>query len=162
MKGNNPRQDSYRGKPTRPPARPLPGTTARHGKTLAGPPGKALTKDASRATSRPTPTKLPPPFTCSCQPNQLGGHLHGNMQLPGQLIERLRGDMQIFVNAPPLRHLSCLPAYMAPHASLARARVKARRSGDGRDGPRPAPNKARGHLSYTLNASCPVIRAISS
>ena len=134
-------------KATRPPARPLPGTTARHGKTLAGPhgktlagpPGEALTKDASRATARPTPTKLPRPFTCSCQPNQLGGHLRGNMQLPGQLIERLRGGMQIFVKAPPPRHLSCLPAYMAPHASLAKARVEARRSGDGRDGPRPRP-----------------------
>ena len=108
-----------------------------HGKTLAGPPGKALAKDASRATARPTPNKLPPPFTCSCQPNQLGGHLRGNMQLPGQLIERLRGGMQIFVKAPPLHHLSCLPAYMAPRTSLARARVKARRSGDGREGPPP-------------------------
>ena len=110
-----------------------------HGKTLAGPPGKALTKDASRATARPTPTKLPLPFTCSCQPNQLGGHLRGNMQLPGQLIERLRGGMQIFVKTLTPRHLSCLPAYMAPHASLARARVEARRSGDGWDGPRPRP-----------------------
>ena len=55
----------------------------RHGKTLAGPPGKALTKDAGRATARPTPTKLPMPFTCSCQPNQLGRHLRGNMQLLG-------------------------------------------------------------------------------
>ena len=43
-------------KATRPPARPLPGTTARHGKTLVGPhgktlggpPGKALTKDAKK------------------------------------------------------------------------------------------------------------------
>ena len=26
----------------------------------------------------------------------------------------------------------------------------------------PVPNKARGHLSHALNASCPVIRAISS
>ena len=26
----------------------------------------------------------------------------------------------------------------------------------------PVPNKARGHLSYALNASCPIIRAISS
>ena len=26
----------------------------------------------------------------------------------------------------------------------------------------PVPDKARGHLSYALNASCPVIRAISS
>ena len=116
----------------------MPGTTTRHGKTLAGPPGKALAKDASGATARPAPTKLPP-FTCSCQPNQLGGHLRGDMQLPGQLIERLRGSMQIFVKAPPPCHLSCMAAYMAPHTSLARARVKARRSGDGRDGPRPRP-----------------------
>ena len=124
---------------TRPLARSLPGTTARHGKTLAGPPGKALTKGASGAIARPAPTKSPPPFACSCQPNQLGRHLRGNMQLPGQLSTRLRGGMQIFVKAPPPRHLSCLPSYMAPHASLARARVEARRSSDGRDGPRPRP-----------------------
>ena len=117
----------------------MPGTTARHSKTLAGPPGKALTKDASRATTRPTPTKFPPPFACSYQLNQLDRHLRGNTQLPGQLVRHLRGGMQIFVKAPPPRHLSCLPAYMAPRASLAKARVKARRSGDGRDGPRPRP-----------------------
>ena len=117
----------------------MPGTTARHGKTLTGPPGKALTKDASGATAKPAPTKLPSPFTCSYQPNQLGGHLHGNRQPPGQLIKRLRGGMLIFVGAPPPRHLSCLPAYVAPHASLARARVGARKSSDGRDGPRPRP-----------------------
>ena len=55
------RQPSARSLPrkaTRPPARSLPGTTARHGKTLAGPPGKALSKDASRATARPTPTAV--------------------------------------------------------------------------------------------------------
>ena len=53
---------------TRPPARFLPGTTARHDKTLAGPPGKALAEDANRAPARPTPAKSPPPFACSCQP----------------------------------------------------------------------------------------------
>ena len=102
-------------------------------------PGKALAEDASGATARPAPAKSPPPFACSCQPNQPGRHLRGNMQLPGQLITRLCGGMQIFVEAPPPRHLSCLPAYMAPHASLARARVEARRSGDGRDGPHSRP-----------------------
>ena len=107
-------------------ARPLPGHPVRP-RTPAGPP------------AGPSATKLPPPFTCSCQPNQLGGHLRGNIQLLGQLIERLRGGMQIFVKAPPLRHLSYLPAYMAPRTSLARARVEARRSGEGRDGPRPHP-----------------------
>ena len=114
-------------KATRPPARSLQGTTAH--------PGKALTKDASRAAARPAPAKSPPPFACSCQPNQLGRHLRGNMQLRGQLIKRMRGGMQIFVEAPPSHHLSCLPANVALHASLARARVEARRSGDGRDGP---------------------------
>ena len=44
-------------KATRPPARYLPGTTARHGKTLAGPPGKALAKDASGATAKPAPDR---------------------------------------------------------------------------------------------------------
>ena len=148
------RQSSSPKKPTRPPVRSLPGTTTMPRQDPCRGPGKTLAKSA--------PIKLPPPFTCSCQPNQLGGHLRGNMQLPSQLIERLCGGMQIFVKAPPPCHLSCLAAYMAPRTSLARARVKARRSGDGRDGPRPIPNKARGHLSYTLNASCLVIRAISS
>ena len=109
------------------------------GKTLAGGnlsgPRKALAKFVSGATARPSPTKSPLPLTCSCQPNQLVRHLRGNMQLPGQLSKRLRGGMQIFVKTLPPCHLSCLPAYMAPHASLARARVKARGSGDGRDGP---------------------------
>ena len=121
------------------PGKVLAGTTACHDKTLAGPPGKALTEDASRATARPAPAKSPPPFACSCQPNQLGRHLRGNMQLPGQLSKRLRGGMQIFVKTLPPRHLSFLPAYMALHTSLAWARVEARQSSDGRDEPRSRP-----------------------
>ena len=125
--------------PTRPPARSLPGTTAHHGKTLAGPPGKTLAEDTSRAIARPALVKSPPPLACSCQPNQLGRHLRDKERLSSQLSKHLRGGMQIFVKTLPPRHLSCLPAYMAPHASLARERVEARRSGDGRDGPRPRP-----------------------
>ena len=60
-------------------------------------PGKALAEDISGATARPASTKTPPPFACSCQPNQLGRHLCGNMRLPGQLSKHLRGGMQIFV-----------------------------------------------------------------
>ena len=126
-------------KPTRPPARSLPGTTTRHGKTLVGPPGKTLAKGVSGATARPAPTKSPPPFTCSCQPNQLGRHLRGDGRPLRQLSKHLRGGMQIFVKTLPPRHLTCLPVYMAPHASLAWARVEARRGGNGRDGPRSRP-----------------------
>ena len=44
------------------------------GKILAGHdsaprPGKTLAKGVSGATARPAPTKSPPRFTCSCQPN---------------------------------------------------------------------------------------------
>ena len=53
-------------KPTRPPARSLPGMTACRGKTLAGPPGEALAKCISREIARPTPAKSSPPFACSC------------------------------------------------------------------------------------------------
>ena len=53
--------------------------SGRHGKTLAGPPGKALAKRVSRATVRPAPAKSPPPFACSCRPNQLGRHLRGDI-----------------------------------------------------------------------------------
>ena len=102
-------------------------------------PDKALAEDISGATAKSASTKTPPPFACSCQPNQLGRHLHGDEQLPGQLSKHLRGGMQIFVKALPPRHLSSLPAYMALHTSLAWARVEARRGGDGRDGPRSRP-----------------------
>ena len=98
-------------------------------------PGKRLAEGIGGATARPASTKTPPPFACSCQPNQLGRHLRGNMQLPGQLSKHLRGGMQIFLKALPPCHLSCLPAYMALHASLVWVRVKARRSSDGWDGP---------------------------
>ena len=99
----------------------------------------ALAEDTYGATARPASAKTPPPFPCRCLPDQLGRHLRGDMQLPGQISKHLRGGTQIFVKTLPPRHLSCLPAYMAPHASLANARVEARRSGDGRDGPRPRP-----------------------
>ena len=98
-------------------------------------PDETLAEDTYGATARPTSAKTPPPFPYSCQPNQLGRHLRGNMRPPGQLSKHLRGGMQIFVKTLPPRHLSCLPAYMAPHASLARAHVEARRSGDGRASP---------------------------
>ena len=69
------------------------------GKSLAGDDsrhhGKTLAKNTRRATIRPTPVKPPPPFACSCQPNQLGRHLRGNMQLLGQLSKRLCGGMEI-------------------------------------------------------------------
>ena len=70
---------------------------------------------------------------------QLVKRLRGSMQLLGQLVKHLRGGMQIFVKTLPPRHLSCLLAYMAPHASLAWARVEARRGSDGWDGPRSRP-----------------------
>ena len=123
----------------RPPASALPGTTATPRQDPCQAPSKALADYISGATTRPVSTKTPPPFARSCQPNQLGRHLRGNMRLPSQFSKHLRGGMQIFVKTLPPRHLSCLPAYMAPHASLAKAHVEARRSSDGRDGPHPRP-----------------------
>ena len=91
------------------------------------------------ATARPTSAKTPPPFPYSCQPNQLGKHLHGDVRPPRQLSKHLRGGMQIFVKTLPPRHLSSQPAYVALHALFAWTRVGARRSSDGRDGPRCRP-----------------------
>ena len=48
-----------------------------------GTPGKALVEGISGATARPAPAKFPPPLECSCQPDQLGRHLRGNIQLSG-------------------------------------------------------------------------------
>ena len=103
----------------------LVGEAGAPGKALAGAPGKTVAKHPGKATARPAPARFLLPFVRSRQPNQLGRHL--------------RGSMQTFVEAPPPRHLSCLPAYMALHALLAGARVEARRGGDGRDGPHPRP-----------------------
>ena len=101
--------------------------------------GKTLAEDACEAAARPASTKTPPPLPYSYQFNQLGKHLHGSVRPLHQLSKHLRGGMQIFVKAPPPRHLNSLPAYIALHASLAWARVEARQSGDGRDGPRSRP-----------------------
>ena len=118
-------------------------------------PGKALAEDTYRAAARTASAKTKPPFPCSCQPNQLGRHLRGDMQLPGQISKHLRGGMQIFMKALPPRHLSCLPAYMALHASLVWARGgEAVTDGMGLV---LVPNKANGHLCSIFNALCPVM-----
>ena len=146
-----PSAESLPRKATRPPARSLSGTTARHdealtgppGKNLAGSPGKTHAKRTGRATPRPAPAKSSLPFACNCRPNQLGRHL--------------RGSMQPFVEAPPPRHLSCLPAYMAPHASLARSWSKREGAATDGTGLAPVPDKVKGHLRHALNVSCPVM-----
>src|SRR4051812_22408574 len=64
----------------------------------------------------------------------------------------LRGD-------PPLRHLSCLPAYLASQAPLARALEGAATDEIGLS---PAPDKARTPKQGALNAPCHVMRGITS
>ena len=53
--------------------------------------------------------------------------------------------MQIFVKALPPRHLSSLPAYMAPTAPLAQERVEAGKSGGKVEGTR------KGRIKCTLS-----------
>ena len=117
-------------------------------------PGKTPIGDDCKATARPLLgprqnacrghqqghcqariTKTPPPFASSCQPNQLGRQLRGNMQLLGQLAKHLHGGMQIFVKTLPPHQLSSQPASVALLASSAWTRVGARRGSDGRDEP---------------------------
>src|SRR3954462_13555576 len=43
--------------------------------------GKALAKDTRGPTIGPALVTPPPPFACSCRPNQLGRHLRGGMQI---------------------------------------------------------------------------------
>ena len=56
---------------------------------------------------------------------------------------------------------ACLPTWRRMHRWPGRVSKRGGAATDG-TGLAPVPNKARGHLSYALNASCPVIRAISS
>ena len=142
------RQSSSPKKPTRPPARSLPGTPAHHGKTLVGPPGKALAKSASRATARPMPAKSPPLFACSCRPNQLGRHL--------------RGGMQIFVET---HHCATSAAYLPTwhHGCRSPGRVSTREgAATDETGLSPVPDKARTPGQDALNAPCHVMRGITS
>ena len=140
MAGSQPRRT------TRPPAKALPGMTA--GATARPLPGpwQGPCQGSLHATIRPTPTKPPPPFAYSCRPNQLSRHL--------------RGGMKIFVKTPPPCHLSCLPAYMAPRAPLARAHVNVKGIGDGQDWALPVPDKAGTPKQDALNAPCHVMRGI--
>ena len=95
-------------------------------------------------------------------PHQLGFHR------PTQLPTRPAGQAPAWqptdlCGDPPLRHLSCLSAYMAPQTPLARARVNTRRGGDGQDGRLPpVPDKARTPKLGALNAPCPIMRGITS
>ena len=92
------------------PARALLGMTATPRKDPCRAPGKTLAEGISRATTRPAPAKTLPPFACSCQPNQLGRHLCGNMQFPGQLSTPawLHADLRGGSTTAPPQLLACL------------------------------------------------------
>ena len=77
-------------------------------------PGKALAGSIPEATARPASVKLSTAKSIQLPAHQPGRHLSGNTGLLRQLSMCLRGGMQIFLKAPPPRHLSCLPVYMAP------------------------------------------------
>src|SRR4051812_33553199 len=98
------------------------------GKRLAGDDSRRLGKTLAGTPARPLPRT--PTGHHQDHANQVSTAVR--MQLPtqpaGQAPAWRHADLR---EDPPLRHLSCLPAYMAPRASLARARVDARRSGDG-------------------------------
>ena len=129
--------------------RPLAGSQPRR---TTRPPASTLPGMTAGATARP----LPGPRQGPCRGHPRGHHqAHANSvstdpcmlstrpagQAPAWQPTDLHGD-------PPLRHLSCLPAYMAPQAPLARARVDTRRSGDGQDGRLPSSPIKQGHLSW--------------
>ena len=102
-------------------ARPLPGPRQDPCRGY----GEALAKDTRRATIGPTPIQTSTTVRMQLPTQPVG-------QAPAWRQADLRGD-------PPLRHLSYLPAYMAPRAPLARARVDAKGIGDGQDWALPRP-----------------------
>jgi len=85
--------------------------------------GEALAKETRRATISPTPI-----------PTSTAVRMRLLTQPVGQAPAWRQADLR---GGPPLRHLSYLPAYMAPQAPLARARVDA--IGDGQDWALPRP-----------------------
>ena len=99
------------------------------GKSLAGDDsrrhGKTLAKDTHRATIRPTPIQTSTTVRMQLPTQPVG-------QAPAWQQVDLRGD-------PPLHHLSCLPAYMAPRAPLAGAWVDAKGISNGQDWALPCP-----------------------
>ena len=116
----------------------------RHGKTLAGAPAK----NTRWATFRPTLVKPPPPFACSCRPNQLGRHLYGGMQ--------------IFMETHHCAtSAACLPTWHRGHRWPGRVSTQEGAATD-ETGLSPVPNKARTPKQDALNAPCHVMRGITS
>jgi len=111
--------------PTRPPARPLPGTTT----TPRQDPCQRHLRGRSQAHICQDSTAIPMQLPA----HQLGEHPRGNVRPLGQLNNHLHGGMQIFVKTLPPHQLSSQRASMALHASLVQTRVEARRGGDNWD-----------------------------
>ena len=129
-------------------------------------PGRSLAKDDSRrhgktlvgATARPLlKTPVGPPSGPRQFQTSTAVRMRPLTQPVGQAPAWRQADLR---GGPPLRHLSYLPAYMAPQAPLARARVDA--IGDGQDWALPAPDKVGTPKHDALNAPCHVMRGINS
>ena len=129
------------------------------GKSLAGDDIRCLGKTLAGAPARPLPrTPAGPPSG----PRRL--NLHHRMhtaavltswEAPAWRHADLRED-------PPLRHLSCLPTYMASQASLARALSTQEGAATDETCFSPVPDKARTPKQDALNVPCHVMRGITS
>ena len=120
----------------------------RHGKTLARATARPLPRTPVGPPSGPRQSKPPPPFACSCRPNQLGRHL--------------RGGKRIFVE----RHhyatsTACLPTWHHGHRWPGRVSTRKGAATD-KTGLSPVPDKSRTPKQDALNASCHVMRGINS
>ena len=96
----------------------------------AGFPGKTLAGNICETTARPCRPIAAPAQRPTHQLKQVPMWQYVDTNPTSQEPAWWHADLR---EDPPLRHLSCLPTYMASQASLARARVDTRRSGDGRD-----------------------------
>src|SRR3954463_12241320 len=129
---------------TRAKARPLSGP--RHDPCRRR--GKALAEATRGATIGPAPVAPPPPFACSCRPNQLGRHLRGGMQI---LVET-------YCRATSA---ACPPTWRRRHRWPGRVSTQERAATD-ETGISPAPDKVGTPKQGALNAPCHVMRGITS
>ena len=118
------------------------------------------------ASARPQPgprqASFPLPVPCSCQPTSRAGTC---VSTKGSFANSSRAYVVACRSSWRLHHRATSAAFLPTWRRMHRwpGRVS-KRGGAATDGTglAPVPNKAEGHLSYALNASLPVIRAISS
>ena len=147
-------------KSTRPPARSLPGTTATSWQDPCRDPGKTLAEGRGQARTCQDSTAVP--MQLPAQPaRRAPAWRHATSRPTQQAPAWWHADLHEGPTTAPPQLPACLPTWSRTHRWPGHVSKPGEAATD-RTGPVPAPDKAKGHLRDALNASCPVIRGITT